>query len=315
MVAMAVLAPIAAPGHNGAREQAPRYEFGAELRARAETRNGGGYDPTKQDAFTTTRLRFDATMPPKRHVRTFVEAQDSHVQGFADGRNGRAFQDPVDIRESCLALGRADGPLTHFVGRREPSLINQRIIGIRSGSNTAPGWDGSERVLRRGRDSVNLLGSHPSGHQRRLGSALAHALGVWSGGSDRFQLGRPPNRAVLFHVATPSIAGLQSRRGFARRRLAILRAARRDLGLPGHPGGPRRPDTEPKAGCLDGNLGARHDARAASLAAYARRGAELRQRRLRPVGRTDRHVRHAVSGASQDLWRTGYRFAAKLESP
>lgn len=157
LAVMAALAPIAALGQNGAREQAPRYEFGAELRARAQTRNGGGDDPTKQDAFTTTRLRFDATVRPTRQLRIFVEAQDSHVQGFASDRDNRAFKDPVDIRQSYLALGRDDGPLTLFVGRRELSFIDERIIGIRNWSNISPAWDGSELILRRGKDSVNLL--------------------------------------------------------------------------------------------------------------------------------------------------------------
>lgn len=156
-VAMAGLAPIAALGQNSAREQAPRYEFGAELRARAETRNGGGDDPVKQDAFTTTRLRFDATMRPTRQVRVFVEAQDSHVQGFASGRDNRALKDPIDIRQGYVALGQEDGPLTLFVGRRELSFIDERIIGVRNWSNISPAWDGSELVLRRGKDSVNLL--------------------------------------------------------------------------------------------------------------------------------------------------------------
>lgn len=155
--AVAALAPIAALCQNGAREQEPRYEFGAELRARAQTRNGGGDDPTKEDAFTTTRLRFDATMRPTRHVRIFVEAQDSHVQGFASDRDDRALKDPVDIRQGYLALGDDDGPLTLFVGRRELSFIDERIIGVRNWSNISPAWDGSELVLRRGKDSVNLL--------------------------------------------------------------------------------------------------------------------------------------------------------------
>lgn len=157
LAATAALAPIGALGQNGAGPQAPRYEFGAELRARAQTRNGGGDDPAKQDAFTTTRLRFDATMRPTRQVRIFVEAQDSHVQGLARDRDNRAFKDPVDIRQSYLALGRDDGPLTLFVGRRELSFIDERIIGIRNWSNISPAWDGSELVLRRGEDSVNLL--------------------------------------------------------------------------------------------------------------------------------------------------------------
>ena len=157
LAAMAALAPIAALGQTSAAEQAPRYEFGAELRARAQTRNGGGDDPTKQDAFTTTRLRFDATMRPTRHVRIFVEAQDSHVQGFASDRDDRALKDPVDIRQGYLALGDDDGPLTLFVGRRELSFIDERIIGVRNWSNISPAWDGSELVLRRGKDSVNLL--------------------------------------------------------------------------------------------------------------------------------------------------------------
>ena len=157
VAALASLAPIAALGQHRAAEQLPRYEFGAELRARAQTRNGGGDDPTKQDAFTTSRLRLDATVRPTRQVRIFVQAQDSQVLGLAAGRGSRAFKDSADIRQGYVALGREDGPLTLFTGRRELSFIDQRIIGVRNWSNTAPAWDGSELVLRRGKDRVNLL--------------------------------------------------------------------------------------------------------------------------------------------------------------
>ena len=267
LAAMAALAPIVALGQTSAAEQAPRYEFGAELRARAQTRNGGGDDPTKQDAFTTTRLRFDATVRPTRQVRIFVEAQDSHVQGFASGRDNRAFKDPVDIRQGYLALGREDGPLTFFVGRRELSFIDERIIGIRNWSNISPAWDGSELVLRRGKDSVNLLavtqvdisdGFDPPSRTRWVYGAV----GVIGSGLGGHQI-----EPFFFHVATPSGSGLESRRGVAHRRFAILGAARRELGLPSHPRGPGGPDTEPEPGRLDGGLGAWQDARAASLAA------------------------------------------------
>ena len=154
---LAALAPISAFGQGGLSEQAPRYEFGAELRARAETRNGGGEDPTKQDAFGTTRVRLDATMRPTRQVRIFVQAQDSRVQGFARGRNDRALKDPIDLREGYVALGHEDGPLTLLVGRRELAFIDERIIGIRNWSNISPAWDGAQLVLRRGKESVNLL--------------------------------------------------------------------------------------------------------------------------------------------------------------
>ena len=157
IAALAVLQPIAARAQSGAVEQEPRYQFGAELRTRAETRNGGGDDPTGQDAFTTTRLRFDATLRPTRQVRVYVEAQDARVQGLAPGRNSRGLEDPSDIRQGYVALGHEDGPLTLYVGRRELSFIDQRIIGFRKWSNTSPTWDGSQLVLRRGKDSVNLL--------------------------------------------------------------------------------------------------------------------------------------------------------------
>ncbi|MCY4534858.1 MAG: alginate export family protein [Bryobacterales bacterium] len=157
LAALAALPPITARGQSGTGEQEPRYEFGAQLRARAETRNGGGDNPTKQDAFGITRLRFDATLRPTRQVRVFVEAQDSRVQGFAPGRNSRPLEDPVDIRQGYVALGREDGPLTLFVGRRELAFVDERLIGIRNWNNISPAWDGSELVLRRGKDSVTLL--------------------------------------------------------------------------------------------------------------------------------------------------------------
>ena len=157
IAAVAALQPVAVRGQSGADEQEPRYEFGAQFRARAETRNGGGDDPAREDAFGTTRLRFDATLRPTRQVRVFVEAQDARVQGLAPERNSRGLEDPTDIRQGYVALGHEDGPLTLYVGRRELSFIDQRLIGFRNWSNTSPTWDGSQLVLRRGKDSVNLL--------------------------------------------------------------------------------------------------------------------------------------------------------------
>ncbi len=135
----------------------PRYEFGAELRLRGETRNGIGDNPARQDGFGLSRLRLNLTFRPSEDLKFFVQAQDSRVRGLASGRSARPWRNPMDFRQAYVAIGRADGPLTFSAGRRELDFVDGRLLGRRNWSNTTPVWDGSMLTLRRGDDSVNLL--------------------------------------------------------------------------------------------------------------------------------------------------------------
>ena len=135
----------------------PKFETGAVLRVRGETRSGIGENAAREDGFGLSRLQLNLTVRPSKQVKFVVQGQDSRVFGLAPGRSTTPFRNPADLREGYVALGREDGPLTLVVGRRILEFGKARLLGGRDWSNTSPGWDGSTMTLRRGLDSVTLL--------------------------------------------------------------------------------------------------------------------------------------------------------------
>ena len=135
----------------------PRYDFGAEIRLRAEGRNGSGAYPAAEDAFGISRLRLNFTGRAAKHLNVFVQLQDSQVSGLAEGRNSRFFRNTVDFRQAYVSLGSGKGPVTLDIGRRELGFFGNRLLGVRDWSNTSPTWDGSMVTLRQGENRVFLL--------------------------------------------------------------------------------------------------------------------------------------------------------------
>ena len=142
---------------SAAGDSEPRYELEAVVRLRAETRNGGGDNPQREDGFGISRLQLNFTVRPSKSVRFFVQAQDSRVAGLARGRNARSFKDPLDFRQGYVEFGRTDGAFQLSFGRRELDFIDGRLLGRRGWHNISPMWDGSMLTLHRGKDSVHLL--------------------------------------------------------------------------------------------------------------------------------------------------------------
>lgn len=135
----------------------PRFEVSAEIRVRAETRNGVGENPAREDGFAISRLRLDLTFRPSRHVKVFLQPQDSRVADLAPVRNPRSARDPLDLRQAYVSFGREDGPWTVSVGRRELNFMDARLLGGRNWHNISPTWDGSMLTLRSGEDRIDLL--------------------------------------------------------------------------------------------------------------------------------------------------------------
>ena len=152
--AASALAQGAKPSANAGR---PRYDFGAEIRLRAEARSGAGTYPATEDSFGISRLRMNFTARAAKHVNVFVQLQDARVTGLGEGRNSRSLQNTVDFRQAYVSLGDRDGPVTLDVGRRELGFLDNRFLGVRDWSNTSATWDGSMLTVRHGKDSVFLL--------------------------------------------------------------------------------------------------------------------------------------------------------------
>ena len=138
-------------------QPAPRYEVSAEIRVRAETRDGIGENPAREDGFAISRLRLNLTFRPSRHVTVFLQPQDSRVAGLAPVRNPRSARDSLDLRQAYVSFGQEDGPWTLYAGRRELNFMDARLLGRRNWHNISPTWDGSMLTLRRGEDRLHLL--------------------------------------------------------------------------------------------------------------------------------------------------------------
>lgn len=135
----------------------PRYELAGQIRVRAETRSGAGENASREDGFAISRLRLDMTFRPRQDVTIFLQPQDSRVAGLAPGRNRKGGHDALHMRQAYLGLGRESGPWTVYVGRRQQSFMDQRLLGGRNWNNISPTWDGASLALRRGDDQVHLL--------------------------------------------------------------------------------------------------------------------------------------------------------------
>ncbi len=154
-----LVAGVSARGDDAFRKEAePRFQFGAELRARAETREGSGENPEREDRLATSRLRLDFAYRPRAGLSVFLQAQDSRVGSLGAGRIRAGFRNGLDLRQAYIAAGREDGPWTIRAGRQELSFIDDRVLGPRGWSNVSPTWDGSTLTLRRGSGELHLLG-------------------------------------------------------------------------------------------------------------------------------------------------------------
>lgn len=136
----------------------PTYEFNAEIRGRAQARTGVREAGAEDDTIAVSRLRLSLEARPAKHLKLFVEGQDSRVRWLAPGNDVLDFRNALDLRRAYVEVGDPAGPVTLSVGRRELSFLGERLLAVRNFSNLAPTWDGSMLTLRKGVDSVNLLG-------------------------------------------------------------------------------------------------------------------------------------------------------------
>ena len=136
----------------------PRYAFNAEIRGRAQARTGVREEGAEDDTIGVSRMRLSLEARPAKHLKVFVEGQDSRVRWLAPGNDVLDFRNALDLRRAYVELGNSAGQVTLSVGRRELSFLGERLLGVRNFSNLAPTWDGSMLTFRKGADSVNLLG-------------------------------------------------------------------------------------------------------------------------------------------------------------
>lgn len=162
---LAVLAVSVLPAPVAAQSQGPPgpgpeplYKFNAEIRGRAQARTGVREAGSEDDTVGVSRLRLSLAARPAKHLKFFVEGQDSRVRWLAPGNDVLDFRNALDLRRAYVEVGNPAGPVTLSVGRRELSFLGERLLAVRNFSNLAPTWDGSMLTLRRGVDSVNLLG-------------------------------------------------------------------------------------------------------------------------------------------------------------
>lgn len=151
-----VLLRAADPGEAKATVE-PRYEFGAELRFRGESRFGGGAVASSEDSLGLSKLYLDFTFRPSRKARVVLQARDSRVLHLDAGRSSAGLRSPMDLRKAYVEVGQEDGAATLAVGRLQLDLIDSRLVGARPWSNISPTFDGSMLSLRKGGDRLDLI--------------------------------------------------------------------------------------------------------------------------------------------------------------
>ncbi len=93
---------------------------------------------------------------PHALFRAFVEAQDASSAGLDERRSHASFDDPADIRQLYVEIGRPDG-IELRLGRQTAFFGAERLVGERNWSNLAPSWDAARLILRSGRDRLDVF--------------------------------------------------------------------------------------------------------------------------------------------------------------
>ena len=159
-LAASFIAPLAAQSpRNPLSEGLPDWlELRADWRLRAEGRGDEVFSPGADDGLGLSRFRLRLTAKPAKHVRFYVEGQDSRIGWREPGRLTTITDDPMDLRQAWVELGgEGAGPVRLRVGRQMIRLGGERLFGERRWNNLSPTWDAARLTLQHGQDQVDIF--------------------------------------------------------------------------------------------------------------------------------------------------------------
>ena len=141
--------PPRAPLVNRANERLPQWlRVRGEFRERMEGFDGAGFDPSREDVYWLSRVRFDAAVRPSNALSFQLQVQDARAGRKTVGPTGAPFSAPFDLRMAYADVGAATGPVTVRVGRQELVYGEQRLVGHVSWLNAARTFDGAKVTVR-----------------------------------------------------------------------------------------------------------------------------------------------------------------------
>lgn len=161
----ATSAPAPAPAPKGpaalVNEQLPDWvQFGGEYRFRFESFSGIKGVEDSRDNYALSRLRVDLLFKLGKHVRVFVQGQDSQAGDFAANPDPPTVENSLDLRQAWIELRQRDKTGWALrVGRQELGYGDQRLVGSLNWSNTARVFDAAKLSYTNSKVSVDAFAS------------------------------------------------------------------------------------------------------------------------------------------------------------
>jgi hypothetical protein len=142
-------APVKAPIPNRFNEVLPPWlRVRGEFRERVEGFESLGFTPDRDDTYSLSRLRLNATVTPSPSLSFQAQVQDSRVAEKTVGPTTAPFRGPFDLRLGFADIGSTKSHVAARVGRQELAFGEQRLLGPLGWTNTARSWDAARLILR-----------------------------------------------------------------------------------------------------------------------------------------------------------------------
>ncbi len=121
--------------------------------------DGAGFNAAREDLYYLSRFRFNTTVTASRLLSFQAQAQDARVAKKTVGPTGTPFKAPFDLRMAFADVGTAKSPVAVRLGRQEPALGEERLVGHVSWLNAARTFDGAKVTFRTPAFSVDAFGT------------------------------------------------------------------------------------------------------------------------------------------------------------
>ena len=142
-------APPKVPIFNRANQKLPAWlRVRGEFRERIEGFENLGFIDGRDDGYALSRVRFNATVTPNKHLSFQASVHDARVGGKTVGPTTAPFRGPFDLRTAFADVGSATAPVAARLGRQELAFGEQRLLGHLAWVNTGRAWDAARGILR-----------------------------------------------------------------------------------------------------------------------------------------------------------------------
>jgi alginate export protein len=151
-------AAVKAPVPNRLNDILPAWlRVRGEFRERVEGFDSLGFTPDRDDTYSLSRFRLNATVTASSSLSFQAQVQDARVAEKEVGPTTAPFRGPFDLRLGFADIGKATAHVAARVGRQELAFGEQRLLGHLAWTNTARSWDAARLILRSSRFQVDAF--------------------------------------------------------------------------------------------------------------------------------------------------------------